>query len=91
MLWKSRRSAVLESHGRVGARVRAWGWFRISRCWLGRLMNQAFLIDAPGPGQERQAKLAALLFSAAEVSHRSTRIYETMLDQSPRSEWRISR
>jgi hypothetical protein len=46
-------------------------------------MNQAFLIDAPGPGRERQAKLAALLFSAAEVARRSRRIYETMLDQSP--------
>jgi hypothetical protein len=46
-------------------------------------MNQASLIDAPGPGRERQAKLAALLFSAVEVSKRSRRIYETMLDQSP--------
>jgi hypothetical protein len=46
-------------------------------------MNQAFSIDAPGPGRERQAKLAALLFSAEEVSKRSRRIYETMLDHSP--------
>jgi hypothetical protein len=46
-------------------------------------MNQVFLIDAPGPGRERQAKLAALLFSAVEVAKRSRRIYDTMLDHSP--------
>jgi hypothetical protein len=46
-------------------------------------MNQALWIDAPGPGRERQAKLAALLFSAAQVSSRSRRIYEAMLDHSP--------
>jgi hypothetical protein len=46
-------------------------------------MNHALSIDAPGPGRERQAKLAALLFAAAEVSRRSRRIYEMMLDHSP--------
>jgi hypothetical protein len=45
-------------------------------------MNHSVFIDAPGPGRERQAKLAALLFSAGEVSSRARRIYETMLDQS---------
>lgn len=45
-------------------------------------MNQAIMIDAPGPGRERQAKLASLLFSAAEVAERGRRVYETMLDTS---------
>jgi hypothetical protein len=45
-------------------------------------MNQALSIDTPGPGRERQAKLAALLFSPLEVLNRARRIYNTMLDQS---------
>ncbi|WP_165228381.1 SprT family zinc-dependent metalloprotease [Aquisphaera insulae] len=39
--------------------------------------------DAPGPGRERQAKLAALLFPAAEVAVRARRIHDAMLEQSP--------
>jgi hypothetical protein len=46
-------------------------------------MNQHVLsIDAPGPGRERQAKLAALLLSPLEVLNRARRIYNAMLDQS---------
>ncbi|QEH38884.1 hypothetical protein OJF2_74940 [Aquisphaera giovannonii] len=39
--------------------------------------------DAPGPGRERQAKLAALLFPADEVAVRARRIHDAMLEQSP--------
>ena len=45
-------------------------------------MNHTLSIDTPGPGRERQAKLASLLFSPGEVSSRARRIYETMLEQS---------
>jgi hypothetical protein len=45
-------------------------------------MKHVTSIDSPGPGRERQAKLASLLFSAAEVSNRSRRVYEAMLEQS---------
>jgi hypothetical protein len=45
-------------------------------------MNYALSIDSPGPGRERQAKLAALLFSPIEVLNRGRRIYDAMLDQS---------
>src|SRR3954454_24890991 len=45
-------------------------------------MNHNVFIDAPGPGRERQAKLAPLLFSPGEVSSRARRVYETMLEQS---------
>src|SRR5262245_51239384 len=45
-------------------------------------MNHAGSIDIPGPGRERQAKLAALLLPPAEVANRARRIYESMLDQS---------
>ena len=47
-----------------------------------RLMNHVISIDSPGPGRERQAKLASLLFSAVEVSNRARRVYEAMLEQS---------
>jgi hypothetical protein len=46
-------------------------------------MKHVSSIDSPGPGRERQAKLAALLFSAADVSTRAQRVYQAMLDQSP--------
>jgi hypothetical protein len=46
-------------------------------------MNKPLFIDGPGPGRERQAKLASLLYPAREVSNRSERIYEAMLEQSP--------
>jgi hypothetical protein len=45
--------------------------------------NPASYLDAPGPHIERQAKLFALLYSAAEVTDRVIRIYEAMLAQSP--------
>jgi hypothetical protein len=45
-------------------------------------MNHAVDDDGSGPGRERQAKLAALLFSSLEVARRARRVYETMLDQS---------
>jgi len=41
-------------------------------------------LDPPGPGRSRQAKLSALLYGAEGVSARSTRIYEAVLDESPR-------
>ncbi len=45
-------------------------------------MKHVISIDSPGPGRERQAKLASLLFSAVEVSNRARRVYEAMLEQS---------
>jgi len=45
-------------------------------------MSHALSIDLPGPGRERQAKLAALLFSPQEVANRSRQVYEAMLEQS---------
>ncbi len=45
-------------------------------------MNHVMSIDAPGPGRERQAKLASLLFPAPEVLARSRRVYEAMLEHS---------
>ena len=48
------------------------------------LMNEpAPIADDRGPCVERQAKLFALLYSADDVEHRSRRIYESMLSQSP--------
>lgn len=47
-----------------------------------RLMKHVTSLDSPGPGRERQAKLASLLFSAVEVSNRARRVYEAMLEQS---------
>jgi hypothetical protein len=40
-------------------------------------------MPGPGPGPERQAKLFALLYSAAEVEERAARIYREVLSQSP--------
>jgi hypothetical protein len=40
--------------------------------------------EAPAPSPERQARLFALLYPAAEVETRTRRIYQTMLDRSPR-------
>jgi hypothetical protein len=45
-------------------------------------MNRAISIDSPGPGRERQSKLAALLFSAADVLRRAERVYDAMLAHS---------
>jgi len=45
-------------------------------------MNNTLSIDAPGPGRERQAKLAALLYAAPDVVNRARRIYEAMIEQS---------
>ena len=41
-------------------------------------------LDAPGPGRPRQAKLASLLYAPADVRDRSRRIYEALVDGSPR-------
>lgn len=40
--------------------------------------------EAPGPGRPRQARLAALLYAPEAVRERSRRIYEAVLDESPR-------
>lgn len=40
--------------------------------------------EAPGPGRSRQARLASLLYAPADVRARSRRIYESVLDESPR-------
>lgn len=45
-------------------------------------MSHAPSIDLPGPGRERQAKLAAILYSPQEVSRRARQVYESMLGQS---------
>jgi hypothetical protein len=45
-------------------------------------MKHVISIDSPGPGRERQAKLASLLFSAADVSSRARRVYAAMLEHS---------
>lgn len=45
-------------------------------------MSHTVSIDVPGPGRERQAKLASLLFAPGEVASRARRIYEAMLEQS---------
>jgi hypothetical protein len=47
------------------------------------MKDSALYLDAPGPNIERQAKLFALLNSAAEVENRVARIYEATLTQSP--------
>jgi len=41
-------------------------------------------LDIPGPGRPRQAKLTALLYGRDDVAARSRRIYEAVLDESPR-------
>ena len=46
-------------------------------------MKHMMSLDSPGPGRERQAKLASLLFAAADVSTRAQRVYAAMLEQSP--------
>jgi hypothetical protein len=45
-------------------------------------MNHTLSIDTPGPGRERQAKLAALLFAPQEASNRGRQVYEAMLEHS---------
>lgn len=45
-------------------------------------MSQALSIDVPGPGRERQARLAALWYAPGEVVRRARRVYESMLEQS---------
>jgi hypothetical protein len=45
-------------------------------------MTDLTSLDSAGPSRQRQAKLAALLFSAADVANRAKLIYEAMLDQS---------
>ena len=45
-------------------------------------MKHAIAIDVPGPGRERQAKLASLLFSGTEVVACARRVYTAMLESS---------
>jgi hypothetical protein len=54
--------------------------FRLARP---QTMDSITPLEGPGPGRERQARLAALLLSPAEVVRRSRRIYEAMIEQSP--------
>jgi hypothetical protein len=47
------------------------------------MKKPALDLNGPGPDIERQAKLFVLLYSAPEVDARKTRIYESLLAQSP--------
>lgn len=46
--------------------------------------NGELPLESSGPGRSRQAKLTALLYGREDVLARSRRIYEAVLDESPR-------
>jgi hypothetical protein len=47
------------------------------------MKKPALYLEGPGPDPERQAKLFVLLYSAPDVEARKTRIYDSLLEQSP--------